>query len=477
MSGNQQTLSNTLRQEQQLSTRQLQSLELLNLPALELEERLLQELAANPVLEEAPPDSPEETDLAASSSADSATPEKEDEATLDEHAADSDEWQDELPVPEGDHETDSGELRDYLLNSIAAAPSLQTQLLDELAVADTDPKTRILAEQVIGSIDDSGYLRTPAADIAMAADADLVEVERAIQLVQSFDPPGVGCRDLGECLKLQLERAGKLTPMLREILDHHLEEIARNRLPQLAKTLRVTPEELSSALAELRKLNPYPGAGFAPASSEFVVPEAEIIRTEDGNYAAIPRRGTMPRLFLAERYLKMLENPDLTPEERSYLREKLQQAREFMHALDLRQSTILRIAEVLARTQRDFLDHGVEALHPLTMRQVGEELELHETTISRAVANKYIQTPRGIFPFRYFFSSGFAAESGEELSNRAVMEKIRELVDAEDPAKPLSDDKIASLLKQSGISVARRTVAKYREAINIPASNLRKKHF
>ncbi len=476
MSGNQQTLSNTLRQEQQLSTRQLQSLELLNLPALELEDRLLQELAANPVLEEAPPDGQEEIDLTTSSTADSDAPEKEDEATLDEHAADSDEWQDELPVPEGDHETDSGELRDYLLNSIAAAPSLQTQLLDELAVADTDPRTRLLAEQVIGSIDDSGYLRTPAADIAMAADADLTEVERAIRLVQSFDPPGVGCRDLAECLKLQLERTGKLTPLLREILDHHLEDIARNRMPQLAKTLHITPEELSANLAELRKLNPHPGAGFAPTASEFVVPEAEIIRTEDG-YAAIPRRGTMPRLFLAERYLKMLENPDLTSEERSYLREKLQQAREFMHALELRQSTILRIAEVLARTQRDFLDHGVEALHPLTMRQVGEELELHETTISRAVANKYIQTPRGIFPFRYFFSSGFAAENGEELSNRAVMEKIRELVDAEDPAKPLSDDKIASLLKQSGITVARRTVAKYREAINIPASNLRKKHF
>lgn len=476
MSGNQQTLSNTLRQEQQLSTRQLQSLELLNLPALELEDRLLQELAANPVLEEAPPDGQEEIDLTTSSTADSDAPEKEDEATLDEHAADSDEWQDELPVPEGDHETDSGELRDYLLNSIAAAPSLQTQLLDELAVADTDPRTRLLAEQVIGSIDDSGYLRTPAADIAMAADADLTEVERAIRLVQSFDPPGVGCRDLAECLKLQLERTGKLTPLLREILDHHLEDIARNRMPQLAKTLHITPEELSANLAELRKLNPHPGAGFAPTASEFVVPEAEIIRTEDG-YAAIPRRGTMPRLFLAERYLKMLENPDLTSEERSYLREKLQQAREFMHALELRQSTILRIAEVLARTQRDFLDHGVEALHPLTMRQVGEELQLHETTISRAVANKYIQTPRGIFPFRYFFSSGFAAENGEELSNRAVMEKIRELVDAEDPAKPLSDDKIASLLKQSGITVARRTVAKYREAINIPASNLRKKHF
>ncbi len=471
MSGNQQTILNTLRQEQQLSSRQLHSLELLNLPVLELEERMLQELAANPVLEEEPPEMPLEPELPVTEAL-----EKEDEAVLDEHAAESDEWQDELPVPSESYQPDSAELRDYLLNSIAAAPTLQSQLLDELAVADTTPRIRLLAEQLIGSIDDAGYLRTPEADIAMAADAEPEEVADALRLVQSFDPPGVGCRDLGECLRLQLERTNSLTPLLQKLLEHHLEDIARNRLPQLARELHITQTELAEALAQLKRLNPYPGSCCTPASSEFVVPEAEIIRTEEG-YKAQLLRNRQPRLFLAERYLKMLEDPALSQEERSYLREKIQQARELMRALELRQSTILRIAEVLAATQRDFLDLGVDALHPLTMRQVGDELELHETTISRAVANKYLQTPRGVFPFKYFFSSGFASENGGELSNRAVMEKIRELVNGEDPAKPFSDDKIAQLLKSGGLNVARRTVAKYREAMNIPSSTLRKKYF
>ena len=470
MSGNQQTLSNTLRQEQQLTGRQLQSLELLNLPALELEERILQELAVNPVLEEEAPDSPPDPGDGGE------PPEKEDEATLDEHAAEADEWRDDLPVPEDSGGADSWETRDFLLNSFAVAPSLQSQLLDELAVSDAAPEIRELAEQVIGSIDDTGYLRTPAADIAMAAGAEPEAVERAIRLVQSFDPPGVGCRDLAECLKLQLERAGELTPLLCELIDRHLEEIARNRLPQIARSLHITPEELTAALAKLRGLNPHPGSSLAPPPSEFITPEAEIVRDGD-HYTAVPLRGGMPRLFLAERYLKMLENPDLTPEERSYLRDKLQQARDLIRALELRQSTILRIAGVLARTQRDFFDCGVEALHPLTMRQVGEELDLHETTISRAAANKFVRTPRGTFPFKYFFGTGFAAEGGEEFSNRAVMEKIRDFVAGEDPAHPLSDDKIAGMLKAEGLSVARRTVAKYRESMNLPASSLRRKHF
>lgn len=293
--------------------------------------------------------------------------------------------------------------------------------------------------------------------------------------MQGFDPPGVGCRDLPECLKLQLRRRNALTPVLEEILDHHLEEIARNHLPQLARTLRISLDELYGCLGELRKLSPFPGSALAPEHSEFVAPEVEIVKSGDG-YAVHSCKGAAPRLFLAERYLKMLETPDLSGEDRAYLREKLQQARDLMRALELRQSTIVRIAEVIARTQRDFLEEGVEALHPLTMRQVGEELELHETTISRAVANKYVRTPQGIFPLKFFFSAGFTSEDGAELSNRAVMEKIRELIQKESPAKPLSDEQLAQMLKAGGIAVARRTVAKYREALGIPSSNLRRQH-
>lgn len=471
MSANQQTLSTTLRQEQQLSARQLQSLELLNLPLLDLEERLTQELAANPLLEAEPDEEWQEPSPPASA------PEPEDEATLDERAAESEEWADELPMPPGTGESGpTGEQQEYMLNSLTTAPTLQEQLNAELATTPLPPRIRRLAEEAVCSIDDSGYLRTTAADLAMTSDATLEEAETAIRTIQTFDPPGVGCRDLAECLKLQLERKNALTPLLAEILAHHLDEIARNRLPQLAKTLHISVEELNAAIAELRKLNPFPGTALASTRSEFILPEVAIVRREDGDYEAVPRRGGMPKLFLAERYLRLLETPDLSPEDRAYLREKLQQAREFLHALDLRQSTIVRIAEVLIRTQREFLDSGVEHLKPLTMKQAGDMLELHETTISRAVANKYVETPQGTFPFKYFFTAGFTGADGQEFSNRAVMEKIRELIEREDPAKPLSDEQLARQLKDAGLSVARRTVAKYREQMNIPSTTLRRKH-
>ncbi len=469
MSGNQQTLSTTLKQEQLLSARQLQSLELLNLPLLELEEKLLQAMTDNPLLEAEDLDRFQEAEAPSPSET-----EKPDEDDYEAAAAEADEWSDSLPLPaSGGAEAD--ERREYLFNSLTEAPTLQEQLQQELAFSDVSPEIRETASELIGSIDDSGYLRSTVADLAMSTGESVETVEAALKLVQSFDPPGVGCRDLAECLRLQLERKNILTPILIELLDHHLEEVARNRLPQLARTLRISLDELNGCLAELKKLSPYPGSAISPEHSEFIAPEVEIIFV-NSRYEAHSCKGSMPRLFLAERYLKMLDEPDLSAEDRTYLREKLQQARELIRALDLRQSTIIRITQVIADTQQDFLEEGVEALRPLTMRQVGEELELHETTVSRAVANKFVRTPQGIFPLKFFFSAGFTSEGGEELSNRAVMEKIRELIQSENSAKPFSDEQLAQQLKAAGLAVARRTVAKYREALNIPSSSLRRKH-
>ncbi len=469
----QQSLTNSLRQEQQLSTRQLQSLELLNLPVMALEEHLNQVLAANPVLEiehddELPiPEAPLQTEN------------PDDESTYAEQVVDnSEEWADELPMPPGiGQDSDyAAERQEYLMNSLTEQPSLQEQLHAELATAPgLSPRERELAELVVDAIDDTGYLRSTVADLSMSSGAEPDEIERALKRIQQFDPPGVGARDLPECLRLQLERSGKLTPVLAELLAHHLDEVARNHLPQLARKLHITMEELNRLLQELKELTPYPGSMLAPSHAEYILPEAAIIRKGD-DYEVVPRRQGVPRLYLAERYLKLLETPSLPAEDRSYLRDKMQQAREVMRALELRQSTILRIAEVIARTQREFLDRGVEGLKPLTMKQVGDQLELHETTISRAVANKYLETPQGIKPFKFFFSAGFTSEDGAAVSNRAVMEKIKELIDQEDPAHPLSDEQLAQTLKAAGLAVARRTVAKYREGMNIPSSSLRKHH-
>lgn len=467
--GNTNSLAQRQEQRQQLSAKTLQSLELLHLPILELEARLNRELEVNPVLEELPPELPLPDGPAVS--------EPDDESRLDERGAEADEWSDELPLPSSGRA--DGEEFDYLANSPAPPPPLGEQLERELATCGVTPRERELALAVISSLDKDGYLATPAADLAMSCDADLAEIEAAIRLVQSIGPAGVGARDLGEALKLQLERSGGMTPLLEKILDHHLRDIERNKLPKIAHDLGVTVDEVCEAKAELGKLNPKPGAENAVRESEYLDPELEIFRGRDGEYAVRLLTDRRREVVISERYLRMLDDPTLDAETKTYIRERVQRARELLQALDRRKSTLEKLGEVIVATQRDFLDHGKKALHPLTMKQAGEMMHVDESVVSRAAADKLIRTPQGVFPCRYFFSSGFSGSSGngnEAQSSRAVMERIRELIGAEDPAHPRSDDALAATLKAEGVDIARRTVAKYRELMHIPSSSLRRRH-
>ena len=455
-------------QRQQLSAKTLQSLELLHLPMMELEARLNRELEANPVLEELPPEPPPEKPAAS---------ETEDESRLDERGAEADEWSDELPLPSyggnGDDEFD------YLANAAAPPPSLEEFLKRELALCDVTPRERELALAVISSLNEDGYLATPEADLAMSCDAELAEIEAAIKLVQSIGPAGVGARSVGEMLRLQLERSGKLTPLLEKILDRHLDDIERNKLPQVAGSLGVTLDEVRDALEELHKLNPRPGAELAARRPEYVEPELEIFRDRNGDYAVRLLRDNRREVVISERYLRMLDDPKQDAETRSYLRERVQRARELLQALDRRKSTLEKLGEVIVSTQRDFLDHGKKALHPLTMKRAGEMMEVDESVVSRAAADKFVRTPQGVFPCRFFFSSGFSgtgANGGDGQSSRAVMERIREIIDAEDSAHPYSDDAVAAMLRKENVDIARRTVAKYRELLRIPSSSLRRRH-
>ncbi len=428
-----------------------------------MEAHLTQELQSNPVLEELSPEELQNELPAADSSRDD-----DDESRLDERGAEADEWNDELPLPPGPGGGSGGEpAADYLANSPAPPPALEDILQRELATCGAPERERRIGRAIIDSLDENGYLVTPLADIAMSCDADLDEVEAALKLVQSFDPAGIGARDLGEALKLQLERQGKLTPTLEKLIDLHLDEIAKNKLPQIARSLGVTMEELGGLLGELKKLDPAPAARFRSAPEHFVVPELEIRRDRDGSYSVRLLRERRREVVISERYLNMLEDPALDPETRAYVRDRVGRARELLAALDRRKSTLEKLGEVIVATQRDFLEHGVKALHPLTMKRAGELMHVDESVVSRAAADKLVVTPQGVFPCRYFFSSGFspaAAGGGDSgVSNRAVMERIRELIAEEDPAKPLSDNELAELLKQSGTPVARRTVAKYRD--------------
>ncbi len=462
----------TLRQEQTLSARQLQSLELLHAPVLELQEQLSQILAANPVLEL----EPSEMELPVGDILSTVErPERgENEEDFD-NTPPPEEWHDELPLPpESSGPDDHGEGREHFFNSLASERTLHEQLYDELHLADADWKLRRIAELVIGCIDDSGYLRTPPADLAMAADAELPEVMAAIKLVQSFDPPGVGATTPGECLRIQLERRGEKDQRLFDLIDHHLDAIERNRLPQVARSMNITLDELDHLLGELRKLNPYPGSVLAPSRATFVAVELEIVRS--GDHFIVKPGCRLPKLYISERYMQMAEDPSLSAEDRQYVREKISAAREVMRSLEMRESTIRRIGAVIADYQHDFLEKGVEYLRPMTMRQAAERLELHETTVSRAIAGKYVRTPRGVFELRYFFSAGYANAGGENVSSRSVKEQIRLLVEDEDGRRPLSDARIAELLSQNGLTVARRTVAKYREELGIAPTHLRKVH-
>ena len=462
-------------QRQQLSAKTLQSLELLHLPLPELEARLTRELQTNPVLEETipdePPPAPEESPR-----------DDDDESRLDERGAEADEWSDELPIPGAAAGGFDGAVGDTLANSPAPPPALEEMLFRELATSGAPERLREIARAIIASLDDNGFLTTPLADIAMGCDAELPEVEAALKLVQSFDPPGIGARDLPETLKLQLERRGRITPLMEKLLTEHLDDIARNKLPQAARALGITVEELCRLVEELRKLNPAPAAGFRAGPDHYVEPELEIRRNRDGSYAVRLLRERRRDVVISERYLTMLEDPSLDPETRAYVREHVQRAKELLASLDRRKSTLERLGEVIVSTQKDFLDHGVKALHPLTMKRAGELMGVDESVVSRAAADKLVVTPQGVFPCRFFFSSGFApAAAGGDgdsgVSSRAVMERLRELVAEEDPARPYSDSKLAELLDAEGTRIARRTVAKYREALKIPAASLRRRNW
>ena len=456
-----------LEQRQQLAPVQRHSLEILALPLTELETRLAQEFAVNPALEELPPE-------AAPESRDPERPaESEDENDYERNSVCPDEWADAPPLPQ--EQSDDG-VPDYFGNSPAPPPPLKARLLEELKFADCPPELLPPAVEIISSLNGDGLLTTTPADIAMVCDAELPVVLAALKLVQDIAPAGVAARDVAESLKIQLERRGQLTPALERLLTEGREDLEKNRLPALCAKLGVTPAELERMLKLLRTLDPAPGREAAEAATP-VLPDIEIVRAPDGKYHTVVCRESRARIIVSPLYEKLLDRPDLPDEDRAYLNEKIARARELVQALAQRESTLKRIGDVIIEEQRDFLDHGPSKLRPLTMKQTAERLDLSESTVSRAVADKYAATPQGFHPLRYFFSGGFSANDGEELASQAVKEQIRCAIADEDPRNPLSDEALAKRLKASGLSVARRTVAKYRESMRIPASSLRKKHF
>jgi len=354
--------------------------------------------------------------------------------------------------------------------------TLREHLLWQLEMEQFSPREVIIGEALIDSINDDGYLTADLEEISASLDKESgvseSEIERTLTKIQRLDPVGVGARSISECIILQLSQLEWTTPGLQlaiSIATDHLDLVASRDYGELRRGLRTTEEGLHEALALVRGCNPKPGLAVSPPSAEYVIPDVFVRKVDKRWQVEISPTG-VPRLSVNQQYAKLLRGSG----EHAVLKSQLQEARWLIRSLEIRNETLLKVATSIVSRQTEFLEHGDEAMKPMVLRDIAEEIGMHESTISRVTTNKYMHTPRGVFEFKYFFSSHLSSASGEDQSSTSVRAKIRKLIGAENPKKPLSDSKITNLLKEDGISVARRTVAKYREGMNIPSSSDRR---
>ncbi|ACX52712.1 RNA polymerase, sigma 54 subunit, RpoN [Ammonifex degensii KC4] len=356
---------------------------------------------------------------------------------------------------------------------VAPGPSLYEHLLQQLAFLPLNSTERAVAEFLAGNLDQDGYLRLPLAEAASLLGISEEAVARGLKVLQSLEPPGVGARDLRECLLLQLERSHPEDHLARKLVGEHLEELAEGEWAKLVRKLGVSQEELDRAVERIRQLNPRPGSNFGSNWVEYVVPDI-VVQEVEGDYEVLLNESVYPRLVINSTYRDLLRHPQLGPEAKTFLQQRLKQALWLIKNLEQRRLTLYRVAVALVEKQRSFFDQGLSGLKPLTLREIAEEIGVHESTVSRAIANKYLQCSRGIFPLRFFFASGVSSSRGQEVAAQAVKWLIKQLIDKEDPAAPLSDQAIARELKRQGIELSRRTVAKYRMEMGIPNAAKRK---
>ncbi len=354
--------------------------------------------------------------------------------------------------------------------------TLHEHLFWQLEMEDFTPRQAIIGEAIIDSINDDGYLSIELDEVAgyLDEDSDVSsdELQETLAKIQRLDPIGVAARSIPECLVLQLRQLDAATPGLQlaiELAENHLDLVAKREYGELRRSLRISEDDLHDALALVKSCNPKPGLAVSPVAAEYVIPDVFVRKVDNRWQVEISPTG-VPRLSVNQQYARLLRGSG----DHAVLRTQLQEARWLIRSLEIRNETLAKVATCIVSRQTDFLEHGDEAMKPMVLRDVAEEIGMHESTISRVTTNKYMHTPRGVFEFKYFFSSHLSSANGEDQSSTSVRAKIRKMIGAENPAKPLSDSKIAHLLAEDGISVARRTVAKYREAMQIESSSERR---
>jgi len=464
--------SQNLSLQQVLAPQLQQSLLILQAPLLELRNLVQQEMETNPVLEELPdePNSDERND------AETASDEKFKEE-FDKLAKLDDEWRDYM-AQSGSYTGRSQEAddkRQFFFDSIATQETLQQHLMGQLNQTVLNTNDRKTAELIIGNIDDNGFLQTTPEEMALNTGIPKEDFENMLTLIQSFYPPGVGARDLRECLLIQLKRERKQSSLEYKIISEHMPDLGKRRFPEIARRMGISVEQVQKCANNIAQLDPRPGQVFAASPQNYVLPDVTVEKV-NGDYQVILNGEQIPHLRISNTYKDIMAQDGNGNEVKDYIRDKIRSGKFLIKSIHQRQQTISNIAHQIVKRQRDFFEHGSAHLKPMTMVQIADVVGVHETTVSRAISGKYISTPQGVFEMKYFFTPGYQTATGESMSNTSVKGAILDLVKNEDGNSPLSDKEIVEILSQRGIPIARRTVAKYRTELNILPSNMRRKY-
>jgi len=447
-----------------------QAIKLLPMTTLELAEMLNQEMVENPMLEEVPTEDPTQE----ATQAEPVEPEKKPE---------KDTWDDQdyeyffgEYLDEGYRPRQPQEVKELppIENTLSTRSSLSDHLMWQLNLQAPDEVTRDIGGAIIGNIDDDGMLVASVNEIAALGEWEVSQVEKTLDFIQKFDPIGVAARDLQECLLLQIKHLGLADTPVEVIIRDHLRLLQNHKILEIAKALNLDPLEVKDHIEVIKHLDPKPGSRYSPNESQYVIPDVYIVKTDEGYRAQLNEDG-LPQLRISPVYRRLLDKGGETSDEtRAYVKDKFRSALWLLKSVDQRQKTILKVATSLINFQRGFLDHGIEHLRPLVLRDVASDIGMHESTVSRVVNNKYMHTPQGVYELKFFFHSGISSSMGESVSSVTIKQRIKKIIEGEDARRPLSDSKIMNILQREGLVLARRTIAKYREELRIPTSNQRK---
>jgi len=467
-----------LKQQLVMTQRLQQALKLLQVPTLELEQILRQELQINPLLEEVDPS--EETEEEAT--ADEAAPESEAGDENQEPATGEEDGEATEPIDWDEYFKDGFRTAvveqeldedDQLERPPVYVPSGQQTLKDQLHLMVADDLDRDIGEYLIGCLNEDGFLAAPVEEVAAFFEVDTDRVLRVLSVIQEFDPPGVGARNLQECLLMQLKARGRDDSPEAFVIQHHFEALKTRKFGDIAREMKITPKEVQEIAVRIGELDPKPGLSTTQDGARPIVPDLVVEKVDD-DYVVYLNDSNLPRLRVSKAYESQLGGGNQDANAVQFIDEKKRYAEWIIKTIEQRRRTMIKVMEAIVREQKEFFEHGAIALKPLTLQQVATVIGMHESTVSRVTRQKYVQTPRGVFPLKYFFSAGLDTQKGEEVAAKAVKMMIQEIVDSENPAKPLSDKKIVDILEERGLKIARRTVAKYREQLGILNARMRK---